>query len=59
MAGAFLPRAYLLAYNLAQFCGWAAALYKLGDHVARTGSLEGTWAVAGQLVGERWPERAF
>jgi len=46
------PRAYLLLYNVAQFCGWAYCLWLLGDHVARTRSLEGAYAVAGRAVSE-------
>lgn len=48
-----LPRAYLLLYNLLQFGGWAVALYQTGQHILRTGGLEGTYTAAGKVVGER------
>lgn len=48
---AVLPRLYLLAYNLLQFAGWAVALYRLGGHLIATRSLEGSYAVAGDVVG--------
>ena len=48
---------YLLAYNLAQLAGWAVALYRLGDHVIATRSLEGAYTVAGDVVGALRPAR--
>ena len=53
MAGAGgISRAYLLCYNLLQAAGWAVCLWKVGQHVVTTRSLEGTYDVAGDTVGE-------
>ena len=50
--GGGLSRAYLLCYNLLQAAGWALCLWKVGQHVVTTRSLEGTYDVAGETVGE-------
>ena len=54
-AGSVLARLYLLAYNLAQFAGWATVLWRVGGHAYRTENLMVMYSVAGELVGERCP----
>ena len=47
-----LSKAYLLCYNVAQFCGWALCLGQLAADVWATGSLDGAYAAAGRAARE-------
>lgn len=49
-------KGYLLLYNLAQFAGWAVALWRMAQHLRATRSFEGSWSAAGDVVGG-WARR--
>lgn len=52
MAGLRLRTAYLLAYNIIQFAGWAAVLVQLAPLIG-SNALDGAYVAAGSTVGER------
>lgn len=52
MAGLRLRTAYLLAYNIIQFAGWAAVLAQLAPLIGSS-ALDGAYVAAGSTVGKR------